>query len=146
MEERIFGLIEHLAIELEEMKQYMDENMATKQDIDRVEISLREEIVRVETSLREDIDRLSEHIDRVETSLREDIDRLSEHIDRVETSLREDIDRLSEDIVRVEHEVKQQRSLFDGYLLTSERLDRVENRLDKLTDVVERHELKLANL
>ena len=121
MEERIFGLIEHLAIELEEMKQYMDENMATKQDIDRVEISLREEIVRVETSLREEIV-------------------------CVETSLREDIDRLSEDIVRVEHEVKQQRALFDGYLLTSERLDRVENRLDKLTDVVERHELKLANL
>ena len=143
MEERIFGLIEHLAIELEEMKQYMDENMATKQDIDRVEISLREEIVRVETSLREEIVRvetsLREEIVRVETSLREEIV-------CVETSLREDIDRLSEDIVRVEHEVKQQRSLFDGYLLTSERLDRVENRLDKLTDVVERHELKLANL
>lgn len=112
MEERLIGLFENLHSEL----QHIEENMATKQDLGRLEGRL---------------DGLEQDLARVEGGLRVDIE-------RVEGGLRADIVRVE---VGMEQSIK---ALFDGYHLHSEQLTRVENKLDELAHVVEQHDLKLV--
>lgn len=58
--------------------------------------------------------------------------------------LRGDINRLEEGQVKLENELKEAKSaLFDGYKQTYEKLEDLENKVDKLAATVESHDVKI---
>lgn len=116
MENKMYELMEKMYNDFLEFKQTTEANMATKDDIARLE----QRIGSVEVK----VDSLDSKVDSLEVK----VDSLEGKVDSLEVK----VDSLEKTVLRIEHDHGEKLSaLFDGYEQNSKKLDRIEQEVAK---------------
>jgi chromosome segregation ATPase len=93
--------------------------------------------------LKEDVNILKEDV----KGLKEDVNILKEDVKGLKEDvniLKDDVKNLKSDVVRIETKLDEKtKALYDGYVLNHEKLEVIEIKIDKLTDKVDRHDIKI---
>ena len=87
-------------IEIIQLMLHNAQHMATREEV-------KQDISKVETTLKQEISKLDDKISKVETTLRQEISKLDDKISKVETTLRQEISKLDDKISKVETNLKQ---------------------------------------